>query len=307
MSVDFCIIGTPKSGTSSLFYWLNAHPQLQGSSPKETFFLLDHTHPLFGRHGASYKTDGPQSYNRFFPSKSETRSLRFESTTHYFYQDTARDYLTSLSPQPLIIMLLREPGARLFSSFRYTRDNLANCDHSLTFDYYIECILEGNTALLDRYYRSASSLYIAKKELDLSRYVMWLNWWRERLDPERLEIILLDDLRSNPQLVMTNLCKRLGVDESFYSDYVFHSRNPTFPIRTQSIHKIALRLSQGLPAGILKKLLKSMYLNWQATSMQPENDFERGLASFRNWIASSNDELGQSYNLNLSHWRSDET
>src|SRR5690606_29284173 len=116
--------GMPKSGTSSLFYWLDEHPLIQGASPKETFFFMDDSHPLSGRHGLSFGRNGVESYSSFFPDRKED-SLLIEATTHYFYQRTARDYLSSLQKKPLIVMLLREPANRILSSFRFTRDNLA--------------------------------------------------------------------------------------------------------------------------------------------------------------------------------------
>jgi len=38
---NLVIAGAPKSGTSSLFFWLAAHPEVCGSQKKETYFLAD--------------------------------------------------------------------------------------------------------------------------------------------------------------------------------------------------------------------------------------------------------------------------
>ena len=41
MKVDFFIVGTPKAGTTSLYYYLNEHPEIVMSSQKETDFFSD--------------------------------------------------------------------------------------------------------------------------------------------------------------------------------------------------------------------------------------------------------------------------
>ena len=41
MKVDFFIVGAPKAGTSSLYHYLNEHPQVEMSSQKETDYFSD--------------------------------------------------------------------------------------------------------------------------------------------------------------------------------------------------------------------------------------------------------------------------
>ena len=36
MKVDFFIVGSPKAGTTSLYHYLNEHPQVEMSSQKRT-------------------------------------------------------------------------------------------------------------------------------------------------------------------------------------------------------------------------------------------------------------------------------
>ena len=41
MKVDFFIVGAPKAGTTSLYYYLNEHPEIEMSTQKETDFFSD--------------------------------------------------------------------------------------------------------------------------------------------------------------------------------------------------------------------------------------------------------------------------
>lgn len=299
--LDFCIIGAPKSGTTSLFNWLDAHPKLEGAIPKETHFLMDPGHPLCGIRGADYHTDGPLAYSRFF-SEAHSNQLRFEATTQYFYQKTARDYLTSLQPQPTIIILLREPADRILSSFRFTRDNLAYCEHSLTFDHYVECLLDNRLSELDPYYHASDSLYIAKRELKLSCYAQWLNWWLERLDRQRLEIIAFDELKHNPSAVMKHLCNRLGINPEFYQDFDYGQANATYPVGNQLVHRILRPAGLCIPGGRVKAHLKTMYLDWQRRKATPDNNYKDGVQALREYFMPANQTLAKEYSLNLDSW-----
>ncbi|MCP5333794.1 MAG: hypothetical protein H7A13_10650, partial [Pseudomonadales bacterium] len=44
---NLIIAGAPKCGTTSLFDYLVQHPQVGGSSVKETCYVMDRGYPLF--------------------------------------------------------------------------------------------------------------------------------------------------------------------------------------------------------------------------------------------------------------------
>jgi len=299
--LDFCIIGAPKSGTTSLFNWLDAHPELQGASPKETYFFMDDSHPLCGMHGINYHVDGIPAYDRFFKA-NQSQTKRFEATTQYYYQHTAREYLTSLRPQPFILMLLREPADKILSSFRFTRDNLAYCDPALTFNHYVNCLLHDNTSKLDDFFRSEGSLCIARKELELSRYVAWIDWWLEVLQRDRLELIVFDQLKREPNVVMAHLSNRLDIDPGFYDGFEFGQDNATYAVGNQTVHRILRPLGSYLPGGTVKDYLKRKYLTWQHSKATPDSDYEDGLKALREYFAPWNQELANRYDLSLDYW-----
>ena len=133
--LDPCIIGAPKCGTSSLFRWITAHPQIsRPENGKELFFFMDPGHPLIKE--PNVHTASADAYDSLFPGISST--CRLESTTHYLYQDTARELLAQMEGQPLIVVVLRDPVQCVWSSFQYTRNNLARMDPSLSFFQYVE-------------------------------------------------------------------------------------------------------------------------------------------------------------------------
>ncbi len=60
------IAGAPKSGTTSLYAWLNEHPQVCGASVKETNYLVDRGTPLFDP-ACNYDDHRLIGYESFFP------------------------------------------------------------------------------------------------------------------------------------------------------------------------------------------------------------------------------------------------
>ena len=64
---NLVIAGAPKSGTSSVFRWLADHPQVLGSSVKETYYFVDPGSHMCdpGRH---FLTGGIGGYRGFFPA-----------------------------------------------------------------------------------------------------------------------------------------------------------------------------------------------------------------------------------------------
>lgn len=119
---DFLIIGAQKSGTSSLFQYLNQHPRLQGSKEKEIHF--------FDR-DERYKK-GEEWYQNFFRKNiiSLQNRFLFEATPVYLYRRGCAERIYRYDPGLKLIAILRNPVDRAFSAWNMYRD-LRNRNHSL--------------------------------------------------------------------------------------------------------------------------------------------------------------------------------
>lgn len=109
---NLIVAGAPKCGTSSLFSWLAAHPEVCGSYPKEPYYFMDVATPLFHPE-ANYDYHGLNRYASFFRHCSPQAKVLLEATPHYMYQD-ALNFFASLNPQPQIIFVLRKPSRQIF-------------------------------------------------------------------------------------------------------------------------------------------------------------------------------------------------
>lgn len=305
--LDAAIIGAPRAGTTTLYDWLDAHPVVQGSSPKETYFFMDETHPLALRQVArgepTVHTAGLDAFDRFFDG--EEPKIRFEATTHHYYQETAREVFSRLEVPPHIFFVLRQPAYRIRSSFLFTKHNRGLIDPSLSFNRYVDSLLEGNSSVLDRYYHSDSSLYIAKRELELSNYAKWLDIWVECLGERRVHPLLFEEFVEGEKRLVEKICQVVGVDESFYSDASISSQNETTLVRSPTLQRLAYKVGTRIPDGGLKQAAKTLYewMQVQSSSSSSASDTDRGVERLEEYFEPFNRKLEKATSLDLSQWR----
>jgi hypothetical protein len=132
------LIGAPKCGTSSFFNHLVAHPSLLGTEPKETYALLEATHPLRDLQTLpgldALVAECEARLVRLGTSAGDLECPTFvEATTHNLYSARAREALAELGDAARAVALLRQPSRRILSSFRYTQQNLARIPQHYTF------------------------------------------------------------------------------------------------------------------------------------------------------------------------------
>lgn len=107
----FFIIGAQKCGTTSLFDFLNKHPDCLGAPFKETL--------LFSR--SDYKEPTANDVWSVFPIKklikSGRKQLLFEATPDNVYFEEVPERLWRHNPDARLIFLVREPVSRAFSEY----------------------------------------------------------------------------------------------------------------------------------------------------------------------------------------------
>jgi len=134
---DFVIGGTPKGGTSSLFQWLLAHPNLVPPSKKEiNYFDRNHDKGV-----EWYRSHWPKDHE-LDPSSSK---LTFEATPNYIYSLEAPQRAYEHSPHLKMIFLLRDPVDRALSDWKmWIRQGLTKRPFAAMINDCVN-IIRGNT------------------------------------------------------------------------------------------------------------------------------------------------------------------
>lgn len=296
---DVAIIGLPKCGSSSLFYWLSQSPDIAPSSPKEPFYFMDSDHPLYSRRLENQKKgEAGNSYLCHYNSTHlKEHRLKLESTTHYFYQKTAREALTKPDNNNKIIILLREPAKRILSSFLYTKNNVSAISKKLSFNYYVDLLISNEAEKLNEYYHIPSSLYIAKKQLELSKYTYWIDWWKEKLDERRVKIITFDELTKNSKPTLKEICSYINLNDSFIQTLDFKHYNKTTKITNPFLHRKLRSITKHFPRNRLKQNLVSFYNKLQTLNPSKEEDTTEGLSRLREHLKEEAISLKQKYGI----------
>jgi hypothetical protein len=111
---DYVIVGAQKAGTTSLWAYLNEHPQIEPALAKEMSFFDVHFH-----RGASwYRMHFPLKPDASVLAVRERRTLTGESSAYYMFHPLAPSRLAEMVPGAKIIFLLRNPVDRAFSHYQ---------------------------------------------------------------------------------------------------------------------------------------------------------------------------------------------
>ncbi len=285
--------GPPKCGTSSIFNWLADHPEISPSTPKETFFFMDHNNPLINKEYNFHK-DGIEGFDHFFNKNDKTR---LEGTTHTIYQKDIAKWVSEF-PNVKMVFLLREPASRAYSSFLYTKHNLASIPAQITFKEYLENI---QNEITPEWLDKCPSKYVLKNDIKYGEYETYIAHWLNFIPKENILILLFEDLAENSLSVITKICDFVDIDSSFYKDYNFKAKNQTIQIKSRWIHKLAVNLNNLIPFRSKEKL-KSFYLKFQGKKKEHLDEDLESLQQLKNHYIQYNNKLADLLNIDLSKW-----
>jgi Sulfotransferase domain len=189
------LAGCGRSGSTSLFQMLAASPEIAQSRAKEPGFFLG---SYYGEGDPSHLT-----YKGIFSDVPDAR-MRLEATAAYFYSvPEVPEMIAQSVPDVRIILIFREPYARLVSEFKYLKTRfLIDADMSLEA-YVNECM---NLADID--YRSRRNTHLLG--VRNGYYDRFFPHWSVRFR-DRMKVVFHDDLAADPERVLADLLIWLGL------------------------------------------------------------------------------------------------
>lgn len=275
---NLVIAGAPKCGTSSLYFWLAAHPEVAASREKETFFWAPEVNRFNAR--CNHLEHGPEAYATLFSHTSGCK-VRFEATAPYIYYPSAWNGLANLPQKPLVLFILREPAARTQSQY--------------LFEFYrtkrIKCSFET--------YLSDSQI------LEHGHYVRYLTEWESALGRDHLLIWQFEKVMHDPRGAMKSLAAQLGIDPAFYDNFDFAVRNETVAIRSRGLHQLGLKLQSMIPLAVQDLLLPIYLMLNGAGRPKASSELRAQTAALRAEFADSNTELAARFPnlIDLELWK----
>jgi hypothetical protein len=294
------IAGAPRCGTTSLFAWLAAHPEVCASNTKETMYLLDPTDPMFDKRH-NYSGRGLEGYEAYFDDCSGAQALVLEATPMYLYQQTAVEVLSSLDPLPNIVFLFRKPSERSYSHFHYMQDTKARIDRSVTFREFVE-LAQNDDPRINKLSTGDASRVIA-----YSRYADYLPAWLERFPETHLHFFLFEELTRDPAAFAKTVAGLLAIDPTFYDSYDFRRKNKSFRIRYAGLHQLKRAVGHRIPRRTRKRLkaviAPAYRLNVDPAPVAVTSDELRVLGDLERYFEPFNERLAALTGLDLTAWR----
>lgn len=245
---DFIIAGAQKCGSTSLAKWLDEHPDLVCSNPKEPKYF-----------NSQEVCDANKGFAEFFSSDDlENSKLIFEATQMYMFdRDVAKRIKDVCGAGMKFIFIVKDPVARAvsayFHTFKYGND-LRDIEDVFNFDGVSldqiesverqrvqEAIENGKIIDIDRYSSYEDSLlpflYVSN-----SLYRTHLRRFVDLFGENNILVLSLGSAKQNPRKFFDIVCNYIGVKNFVNLPDIDKKHNKTLVPRFMTIPYIRRRV-----------------------------------------------------------------
>lgn len=261
---DFLVVGAQKSATTSLHYYLAAHPEIFLPEIKETKFFVDDKR----------YAKGIDYYREHHFAAATARQVIGEIDPDYMYFPEALSRIQQHfdTRRLKIVFILRDPVKRAFSHYLMT---YRRGFESLSFEQAID-------AEASRLQRGGFFERMHYSYLDRGHYARQIAGYLDLFGADQIRVLFTENLHRSPQATLAELCRFIGVEESVAlqnSGEKFHEahipRNLWLLRRVKQADTVEKRL--------LRKLIpfEALRHRWRAaliTANEKPNDGEMRLA-----------------------------
>lgn len=189
--VDFLIIGAQKAGTTALFHYLSAHPNVFMAPGKEATFFCNDRKYLLGR----------ERYLTHYFDAATSKQIKGEASPGYMIFDYVPARIKEHFPEIKLIAILRNPIDRAYSHYRMA---VRRSVEQKTFDERVAEELQHGW--IPDQERNHNSNYILFGE-----YGRILENFLAHFRREQIEIVFSEDLRSNRLATVNKILKFLDL------------------------------------------------------------------------------------------------
>lgn len=297
---DFLILGAQKAGTTALYDAVGQHPEIFTSPVKEPVFWGSDGDARrripAGVLSVRRRPLSPTEYAALFAEAGNCR-MAGEACTDNLFSPVAAERLHRSVPTARLIIILRQPVERAFSSYCYARYNLG-LETNPDFASVMTCDSE----------RVRAQLWPAFQYRALGYYALQLDRFDRLFPPERICVQLYENWRGRPRAVLAEVFRFLGVDPSFMP--VLRQENVSRGVRFENFHQSeirakilartarngAVRRTAGIASAGLGKIGNA--LNRSAAPALPPELKARLTVAYHSDLT----RLQQRLTLDLTHW-----
>ncbi len=198
---DFIIIGTVRSGSTSLYYNICEHPSVLSADYDEIGFFDSNFHL------------GIEWYRSMFPTKKEMENVKKETgfaitgedTPFYFWKKEAAERIYDMNQNSKILSIFRNPVDRAYSN--YNISVIAKTEN-LTFEDAIDEEIDFLSKHSFRESVDRRRSYLAK-----GIYEEQIKIWMEIFSKKQIHLLSTEDMSNNPQNTLQDIFKFLDIPQ----------------------------------------------------------------------------------------------
>jgi hypothetical protein len=214
--INLFIVGAAKSGTTSLYNYLNQHPDIYFPNVKELNFYSE------------IESDNPEDFqppqkNKFYHSKVITdkkvynslfdgvtsESILADCSPSYLWDESASAKIFNDYPNAKIIILLRNPVERAFSHFLMDLKTGKQSERN-----FIEALLLDKSSLPKIW--GKAHLYV-----ELGMYSKQVEKYLKKFGTNQVKVILYENFKNDTKGILMDILEFLNVDKSLINNIDF--------------------------------------------------------------------------------------
>jgi hypothetical protein len=210
---DLLIIGAKRGGTTSLWYYLSEHPGMLPLFPraekrKGTYYFDENF------------SEGIRWYRSHFPTAA-TRALAqrrlghpvvaIDASPYYLYHPLAPSRAAAVTPDALVVAVLRDPVERAYSHYK---ERKRNGTEPLSFAEAIAAEPERIAGEEEQIRRDGTYVSFGHRHcsyLDQGRYAPMLSRWFDAFGRDRVLVEVSEEMYEDPQPTVDRVTRRLGM------------------------------------------------------------------------------------------------
>jgi hypothetical protein len=294
---NFLIVGAAKAGTTSLYQYLNQHPDIyMPSRIKETFFFSGITAEKFPGMGHEYAKSAITNLDKYlelFSEAKEQKAIGEACVAYlYYYEISLKRILALLGKNIKIIICLRHPVDRSYSNYL----------HHVREGWETLSFLE---AIKAESWRKEKGWWWGFEYLPVSQYYSQVKAYLDVFGKERTLIILYEDLLEDQLGGIQKIFQFLDVDNSFVPDTSKKYNQSLIP-RNQTLHKFINKpnqimsiLKRKVPHHLLKQMTDNLNtLNLTEPPKLPAEERRKLIPLYQEDILKLQDLIQR----DLTHW-----
>lgn len=271
----FVLGGAPKAGTTSVYHYLDQHPQVCMSARKETSVFIDDRSLEWLSENYYRHYDGEPAVG-----EASAGTLGAPEVTQRVHETL---------PEVQLIFVLRDPVERLYSHFTFLQGEQA-IDPDTSFSRLIRSETDWRNTLID-----------------LGRYHKHLTRFEKYFDRDQMLVLLFDDLKADTEAFMKRIFRFIEVDSSFRPS--LGVQNPTREPRFPRVHRVLTEMWTSVREHVdvyaanytrpLRRVIKRLVT--KETDRPPMSATDR--AYLQRIYHEPNQQLESWLGQDLSHWQ----